>query len=157
MYFSPMLIHSCNNLKAYLVEGRKRRRCFFFWHHTSGCYSGLDLLTWILKIPAAVLCLKEMAYQHTWLKKKSTKIKLETGIYPHLCNTLHCEELVWHCVAKATLQGTNCAEWDGREHSGKLKQWFMHWPQVKVMLQVLECKRLWQQPLVWKQTAHKTS
>lgn len=52
-----------------------------FLHHASGCYSGLDLLTWILKIPAVVLCLKEMAYQHTWLKK-STQIKLEPGICP---------------------------------------------------------------------------
>ena len=46
--------------------------CFFFlffWHHASGSYSGLDLLTWILKILAAVLCFKETAYQHTWLKK----------------------------------------------------------------------------------------
>lgn len=38
-------------------------------HHASGCYSGLDLLTWILYIPAAVLCFKEIAYQNTWLKK----------------------------------------------------------------------------------------
>lgn len=59
----------CNNLLKRRLSGFFFSFFFFvlLLHYTFGVNSGSDLLTWILKIPTAVSCLKEMAYKHTWL------------------------------------------------------------------------------------------